>query len=190
MAAKKRTPQIKTLRLAQMRPAEYNPREIDDEALAGLAASMKKFGCVEPIVVNIRGGRNTIIGGHQRFKVLQQLKAKQAQVIIVDLSEKDEKALNISLNNPAIQGRFIAELDEYLAKLKEEINQNDLFDLQIEKLHQEIGGKKLIYKEEELKPFQKTHILLSFPPELLSEILEPLNHILKIDGIDYEQASN
>ncbi|HIJ70677.1 MAG TPA: ParB N-terminal domain-containing protein [Planctomycetes bacterium] len=68
MATKKQGPQIKTMRLVDMKPAEYNPREIDDEALAGLTASMKKFGCVEPIIVNVRGGANTIVGGHQRFR--------------------------------------------------------------------------------------------------------------------------
>ena len=108
---------IKRFKLSELRPAAYNPRTISDEALAGLAKSMERFGCVEPIVVNVRGGKNIIVGGHQRYKALDQAGAKDCQCVTVDLKKADEKLLNITLNNPAVQGEFIAELGEYIDKL-------------------------------------------------------------------------
>lgn len=43
---------------------------------------------------------------------------------------------------------------------------------------------------EEIKPYCKTHILLSFPPEKLADIKEHLEKIIEVDGVEYEQASN
>ena len=50
---------------------------------------------VDPIVVNRDG---TIIGGHQRFKVLQELGYTETEVSVVDLDEAGEMVLNIALN--------------------------------------------------------------------------------------------
>ena len=38
--------QIETKQLADLKPADYNPRTISDEALEGLTASVKRFGLV------------------------------------------------------------------------------------------------------------------------------------------------
>jgi len=93
--------------LSELCPSAYNPRKISEEAMAGLTASLRKFGCVEPIVLNER--TNTIVGGHQRLMVLEKLGEQRTPVVIVDLSETDEKALNVTLNNPRIQGEWDTE---------------------------------------------------------------------------------
>jgi ParB-like chromosome segregation protein Spo0J len=49
--------QIITKKLSQLKPAEYNPRSISDEALRGLQSSIEEFGCVELIVWNKRTGK-------------------------------------------------------------------------------------------------------------------------------------
>ena len=64
-------PQSKRMRLADLTPAEYNPRTISAEAMAGLSASMERFGLVQPIIWNRRTER--VVGGHQRLKVLEGL---------------------------------------------------------------------------------------------------------------------
>jgi len=40
----------------------------------------------------------TVIGGHQRLKVLKDLQYKEVPCIVVDLDKQKEKMLNISLN--------------------------------------------------------------------------------------------
>ena len=101
--------------LADLLPAPYNPREISHEALAGLQASVTRFGLVEPIVWNRRTDR--VVGGHQRLKVLQQMGQTETQVVVVDLDEIEEKALNVALNNPAIAGEFTADIHRLLAEI-------------------------------------------------------------------------
>ena len=78
-------PEIQEVNLADIKPAPYNPREISDEALAGLRMSLEKFGYVDLLVVNKRNMR--IIAGHQRYKVLQMDGVKTAHVIMVDVDE-------------------------------------------------------------------------------------------------------
>jgi len=185
--------QIKQFEFSQLVPAKYNPRTISDDALAGLAESIKKFGCVEPIIVNVRSGRNTIVGGNQRFRVLSAAGFKEAICITVDLSEADEKLLNLELNNPYIQGGFISRLKEYIDEIEAGIpDSGDLLNLRIQKLREEINRHNIehIYQEEVLKPYKKTHVLISFSPELLPRIAEYLEAIIKMEGIEYEQGSN
>lgn len=50
-----------------LKPSEYNPREpMGEKDRADLRASLERFGCVEPLVVNTFPGReNVLVGGHQ-----------------------------------------------------------------------------------------------------------------------------
>ena len=139
---KRLDPKIRKFKLSELKPAKYNPRVITDDAFAGLAASIQKFGCVEPIVVNVRGGRNTIIGGHQRYRALLKLHrlSYSCFCVTVDLNKSDEKLLNLTLNNRHIQGEFIKELAEYIDQLRAELpNDNDFLNLRIKELRDECG---------------------------------------------------
>lgn len=93
------------MKLADLKAAPYNPRTISQEAAAGLTASLKQFGLVDPLIVNKRTGY-TIVGGHQRYAVMQQQGITDAQVVLVDLSEAEERALNVVLNNEHIAGEW------------------------------------------------------------------------------------
>ncbi len=108
---------IERMPIEKLAPAPYNPRHISPEALVGLRASLERFGCVEPVIWNKRTGH--VVGGHQRLKALQQLGESETQVVVVDLEEVEEKALNVALNNPAIAGEFTAEIHTLLAELKD-----------------------------------------------------------------------
>jgi hypothetical protein len=104
------------MRIENLEPAPYNPRKIDDKALAGLRASVRRFGLVQPVVWNERTRR--VVGGHQRLKALEAEGAEEADVAVVDLSEEEERALNVALNSPAIVGTFTTDLQELLREIK------------------------------------------------------------------------
>ncbi len=93
--------EIKTMELAKLKPAKYNPRielQPDDDTYKRIKASITKFGLVDPLVVNKRNGLNIIVGGHQRYNILKDLGYKEVQCVLVDLDEVDEIELNLSLN--------------------------------------------------------------------------------------------
>ncbi len=105
------------MKLADLKAAGYNPRQISDEALEGLGKSLARFGVVQPIVWNRR--TKTVVGGHQRLNVLECAGEKEVDVVVVDLGVAEEKALNVALNSPAISGEFTGELDTLLDDIQE-----------------------------------------------------------------------
>jgi ParB-like chromosome segregation protein Spo0J len=87
---------IEKKKLSELTPAPYNPRQSTAKQEKQLKASLEKFGVVEPIIFNKQTGY--IVGGHFRVRELKKLGYKEIECVIVDLSEEDEKELNIRLN--------------------------------------------------------------------------------------------
>jgi len=57
-------------KITELLEAEYNPRQLTEKQYDDLTASIKKFGFVDPIIVNKHPDRdNVVVGGHQRLKV-------------------------------------------------------------------------------------------------------------------------
>lgn len=78
--------------------ADYNPRKkltANDAEYQKIKRSLEEFGYVDPIIIN---SDNTIIGGHQRATVLQDLGYAEIDVVVVDMDKPKEKALNVALN--------------------------------------------------------------------------------------------
>lgn len=115
---------IEKKRLTDLQMSDQNPRTISNKNFNRLKNSVEKFGMVEPIVWNERTGR--IVGGHQRYRVLVEQGVEETEVVVVDLPESDEVLLNISLNNPAIQGDFSDDAVELLEELSEFTGFEDL----------------------------------------------------------------
>lgn len=107
---------IQKINIEKLKAAEYNPRkdlQPEDEEWRKIQRSIEEFGYVDPIIVN---SDMTVIGGHQRLKVLKDLGYTEIECNVVDLDKTKEKALNIALNK--ISGEWDnAKLEELLAEL-------------------------------------------------------------------------
>lgn len=119
-----------------LRPADYNPRSLSEEAAGGLRASLREFGDIAGITFNVRTGR--LVTGHQRVDQLRkqygralrleplagdraQLVTPSGDVFAVRLVEWDagrEKAANITANNPHIGGEFTDDLEAILREVE------------------------------------------------------------------------
>lgn len=112
----------KVMKLADITPAEYNPRvaltESDFEYQA-LKASIDEFGLVVPLIVNERTGN--LVSGHQRLTVMQAKGVEETEVVVIDMEPEKEKALCIAMNK--ISGEW-----DYgkLADIMEELQEADL----------------------------------------------------------------
>lgn len=96
---------IQKVKLEELKPAGYNPRKElkpGDKEYERLRASIKEFGYVDPIIKNERTGN--LVGGHQRLNVLTDLGWEDVDVVLIDIDEQKEKALNIALNK--ISGKW------------------------------------------------------------------------------------
>ena len=93
---------IKDIELSKLKPATYNPRQITKKQVKHLKESIEKFGIIDPLIIN---SDHTIIGGHQRFAILNEASKRvdwedppKVPCVILDLSKEDERELNIRLN--------------------------------------------------------------------------------------------
>ena len=86
---------IHKVKIAELKQAEYNPRRLTKKQYEDLKASLEKFGLVDPIIIN---SDNTVIGGHQRLKIVRELGGSEVPTVRVNLSKEDERELNIRLN--------------------------------------------------------------------------------------------
>jgi ParB-like chromosome segregation protein Spo0J len=128
---------VQKMRLSDIHTADYNPRKkVHDipEFYEYLYNSVLSLGYINPIIVNIKDGKNIIVGGNQRYAVICDMtedagKKKEdvlVSVIAVNMEEAEEMAANIALNKihgDWIQDKlkedleFIKNIDEDLAKL-------------------------------------------------------------------------
>ena len=95
---------IEKININKLKLSEYNPRkdlQPDDNEYKKIKKSIEEFGYVDPLIVN---KDYTVIGGHQRLKVLRELGFSDIDCVVVDLNKSKEKALNIALNK--IQGEW------------------------------------------------------------------------------------
>lgn len=88
------------IRTSALKPAGYNPRRWEDSAVRQLKESIKRFGLVDPLIVNSAPNRkNIIIGGHFRLRVAKELGIERVPVVYVNIADvKREKELNLRLN--------------------------------------------------------------------------------------------
>jgi len=156
------------MKITNLNPAPYNPRTISDEALRGLAASIKQFSAsvegnanglyrlATTITVNRNGNR--ILSGHQRIRALTEL-LKQDQIHDDDITwvelEPDsalEKAVNVEMNNPHIAGKWTDGLDEMLLAIQidmpgyEELRLDQLASLDVSSLSGESQMSGMEYR--------------------------------------------
>ncbi len=116
---------VEKRKLTELLPAEYNPRkklQPGDKEYEKIKRSIEKFGYIDPIIINKDG---TIIGGHQRYSVLEELGYEEIDVVVVDLDKEHEKALNLALNK--ITGEWD---DNLLTDLIRELSELD-FEMEL-----------------------------------------------------------
>ena len=135
---------IQIIKIDKLIPATYNPRKDlkpGDAEYIKIKNSIENFGYVSPLIIN---KDMTVIGGHQRLKVLKELGFTELECIVVDLDKTKEKALNIALNK--IQGDWDEEkLEVLLQELKLDDFDTNLtgFDFdEVDEILKDVTGSK------------------------------------------------
>lgn len=74
-----------------------NPRTMSKKSASLLENSIERFGLCQPIVIN---SENSIIGGHQRKRIMEQLGFSRVLVMVPNrsISEEDREDLALLLN--------------------------------------------------------------------------------------------
>ena len=140
--------------------AEYNPRQLTKDQYQNLKDSISRFGLVDPIILN---KDFTVIGGHQRLKVCKQLKYKDIDCVVLDLTKEDERELNIRLNQSG--GEFDLDI------LANEFDIEELKDWGFKEIELGLNIDKIDIEEE---PEQDNYIIT-----IIEDDLKKANEIFK-----------
>ncbi|EKD57448.1 MAG: ParB protein, partial [uncultured bacterium] len=86
--------------IRSLKKPPYNPRKSVEADEVQLMESIKKFGTVDPLIVNNAPERmGIVIGGNFRLSVLKKLGYKEVPVVFVNIPDiKQEQELNLRLN--------------------------------------------------------------------------------------------
>jgi ParB/RepB/Spo0J family partition protein len=119
---KKHSLTINQVPIKDLKVATYNPRKHSSEQLGRLKESIKRFGLVDPIILNSAPKRkNVVIGGHMRLKAAKELGYKEMPCVLVNIPDIErEKELNLRLNKNTgeFDIKLLAEFDEkFLANI-------------------------------------------------------------------------
>ena len=118
-------PQHKIVNTADLIPYARNSRTHSDEQVAQIAASIREFGFLNPIIVD---GDNGIIAGHGRVLAAQKLKIEQLPCIEAShLTEAQRKAYVIADNKLALNAGW----DDALLRIELEELKTVGFDLSL-----------------------------------------------------------
>ncbi len=88
---------IENRKIKDLKDYSKNPRKLTHEQAAHLQVSLEKFGLIDKPIINTD---NTIIGGHQRVRLLKKMRHKEVECYVPEqqLTEKELEELNIRLN--------------------------------------------------------------------------------------------
>lgn len=88
---------IETRKISDLKEYHKNPRKITKEQMKHLELSILKFGLIDKPFINVD---NTILGGHQRIKILKKLGYYEIQVQVPNrpLNSKEMEELNYRHN--------------------------------------------------------------------------------------------
>lgn len=172
--------QIEMQKIASLIPYDNNPR-INDGAVDAVANSIREFGFKNPIIVD---KNNVIVAGHTRLKAARKLGLSEVPTIRADDLTPDQiNAFRLADNRtsefslwdfPALQ----RELDR--------IN-TDMAQFGFETVEEEETPK---IEKRPIRPFVKVHYLITADLDLNPEILERLESLKNLEGVEIESSLN
>lgn len=118
--------------IKKLRPAPWNPNQMDEAMMGHLRESISRYGLVEPLVVrNINSQQYEVLSGNQRLQVVEEMGFVTVPCVIVALDNTRAMLLAQALNglrgedDLAMKGALLKEIlsnaseDEVLSLLPE-----------------------------------------------------------------------
>jgi hypothetical protein len=112
-----KTTSIRRVTLKDLKYDQRNPRSHSRQNLRHIEESLKRFGQVEPLVVQKGTGR--VIGGNGRLAVMARLGWTDCNVVEVELDDLQASALAVALNRASEDGDWdLSALEAILSELE------------------------------------------------------------------------
>jgi ParB-like chromosome segregation protein Spo0J len=155
-----------------------NPNKCTKEQLESISNSIKKFGFLDPIIIN---KDNIVINGNHRLKVAHKLGLDEVPVIKLDITETEGILLTNILNKLHGTADWDLDLIEYKKLLEDQGNLDSLKEYvamdqeDINRILEELGVKEKEEEKEEkaLKPLNT--VVLKFRTR--EELEQAIDHL-------------
>lgn len=165
---------VKTIPLADIHPYANNPRK-NDEAVASVAASIKRFGFLIPMVID---RNNEIICGHTRYKAAKQLGLTEVPCVIADeLTEEEIRAFRLADNKVSEKATW--DMDLLPVELAGIMLPMEEFGF--ESISPDEFEENFVLDEGEKKPFQQISITVHDKQAAL--ILQAIKYVYDHDAV-------
>lgn len=172
-------------------PYAKNARTHSDTQIAQVAASIREFGFMNPILID---AENNIIAGHGRVLAARKLGLGEVPCVLHDhLTEAQRKAYIIADNKIALNAGWdeIALRDELLSL------ESMGFDLDAVGFSEEelssvlsFGQEKIKEKKETLTPIKMSRILISFPTDNGLEVQAAIQGLTDVESVEIDYGGN
>ena len=87
---------VKKLKINEIEPNKEQARKVfDEEAIEDLAASIKEYGVIQPIIVSKKNNFYEIIAGERRWRASKKAGLTEIPAIIRDDDEQTNKELSL-----------------------------------------------------------------------------------------------
>ena len=181
--------------LPELRPAPWNPNQMDETMMERLKESISRYGLVEPLVVRpFDDSLYEVLSGNQRLRVLQGMDLKSVPCVVVELNDTKAMLLAQAMNglhgedDLALKGALLKEIlssvseDEVLSLLPETTE-----SLKSLPLINEIDLAEHLKAWEEAQVARLRHMQLQFTDKQLETVEEAVSlmiHEAKENGFD------
>ncbi len=181
--------------LTELKPALWNPNQMDETMMERLRESISRYGLVEPLVVRpLDDSLYEVLSGNQRLKVVEEMGFVTVPCVIVELDDTRAMLLAQALNglrgedDLALKGALLKEIlssvseDEVLSLLPETTE-----SLKSLSLINEMDLAEHLKAWEEAQVARLRHMQLQFTDKQLETVEEAVSlviHEAKEDGFD------
>lgn len=164
-----------------------NPRLMRDEKFAKLKKSLEddpEMMQLREVIAYDNNGELVVICGNMRLRALKDLGIKEVPVKVLptDTPVEKLKAYTIKDNVPFGEHDWSDLANEWDADL--------LADWGVDVPIQDFEQTDAEIEKEELKPYKRHHVLISFHPDIFIDVAELLEKISQVEGVEYEQSNN
>jgi len=120
---------VKKIKIIEIEPNRNQPRKIfDNETLEDLAESIKKYGVIQPIIVNKKDDFYEIVAGERRWRAAKKAGLTEMPCIIRDNDERKNKEIALIENiqredlNPIDKARGFKQLMEEYGMTQQQLS--------------------------------------------------------------------
>lgn len=170
-------PHYKTVSVDNLIPYARNSRTHSDEQVAQIAASIKEFGFLNPIIID---GENGIIAGHGRVLAAQRLGLTELPCVEADhLTDAQRKAYIIADNKLALNAGWDDEMLRFeLDELGESGFDLELTGFDVDELSKIFDESKGVSLDDAEDDGRSDSIIVKFDPEKRTDVMNAISNAI------------